>query len=271
MKFLVIGDVMLDAYLDVKHKENYEGAKHSFIGQKFLYKLGAAANVAYILKGQGHDIMMCGAIAPDWGGQYILDMFGLEERMFYMDLPASILKIRAIQDDEIIVRLDCEQYKESACLELAYAKSDFDAVILSDYHRGVFHANNREIVANIVQGLDCPIVSDPHFYSIKEVMEDVTVITPNLLEFTRLNKPLISQWTAVTRGSDGVSLYDGKTLYAEYACNEVIENPEIVGAGDAFTAGMAIALGTGQNVPDAVHDAMRLTEKYIQVIRYKER
>jgi ribokinase len=86
-----------------------------------------------------------------------------------------------------------------------------------------------------------------------ELASRVTVLTPNGEEVSQLGWPAVSDLLAagveavvVTRGGEGVDLYlDGTVLRVSAFPAEVVDT---VGAGDAFTAGLAVGLAAGETL-----------------------
>jgi ribokinase len=89
-----------------------------------------------------------------------------------------------------------------------------------------------------------------------ELASRVTVLTPNAEEVSQLGWPTVSalltagvDTVVVTRGAEGVDLYlDGTELRLSAFPVEVVDT---VGAGDAFTAGLAVGLASGETLQES--------------------
>jgi ribokinase len=89
-----------------------------------------------------------------------------------------------------------------------------------------------------------------------ELASRVTVLTPNAEEVLQLGWPTVSDVLAagvgsvvVTRGAQGADLYlDGTELRIPAFPVEVVDT---VGAGDAFTAGLAVGLASGETLQES--------------------
>jgi D-beta-D-heptose 7-phosphate kinase/D-beta-D-heptose 1-phosphate adenosyltransferase len=141
----------------------------------------------------------------------------------------------------------------------------FDALILSDYDKGVLSAPQQSIEAAAALGK--PVLVDPKFKAYS-VYAGATLVKPNHKEFSAA----VGSWSSeqemvqkaqtmmsalgfasmlITRGSDGMTLVqkDGQVLHLPARSREVFD---VSGAGDTVIATLAAALAAGETLADAV-------------------
>ena len=154
-------------------------------------------------------------------------------------------------------------------MQQKYAKlvSQYDAVILSDYGKGVM----GEVAAMIAAARDAgkPVLIDPKGADYSKYA-GATLLTPNRAELReaaggwtdeasltakaqKLRQDLGLDALLVTRSEEGMSLYraDGETHQPTRA-QEVYD---VSGAGDTVIAAMGLCLAAGYTLPQAMHTA----------------
>ena len=148
--------------------------------------------------------------------------------------------------------------------EIIFQLSSVNAVVFADYDKGMITPGIIKAVCQEAKKKDIPIIADPkvkHFWD----YDNVTVLKPNRKEAMfavgngcddivdpgkqtrrRLDIPAV----LITQGADGMTLFeaDGTTHIAAVA-REVYD---VTGAGDTVAATLAMALGAGINMEDAV-------------------
>lgn len=194
-RVLIIGDIMLDAYLwgevnrispeapvpvvSVKRREN---------------RLGGAANVARNIKAMGAEPVICSVIGNDAKGEEFLEMLRNEnmstEGVLRSPHRITTTKFRVLGNNTQMLRVDEEMTQpledEDAGIMQAHTErmllaEKVDAVIFQDYDKGTI---NRELIQRITyraKALNIPVAVDPkkkHFADYKHV----TLFKPNLKE-----------------------------------------------------------------------------------------
>jgi D-beta-D-heptose 7-phosphate kinase/D-beta-D-heptose 1-phosphate adenosyltransferase len=172
------------------------------------------------------------------------------------------------------VRLDRESRRpppESTLKRLrdfvATQVSRFDAIVISDYGKGVIHAALLDAVADRVRKRSLICVVDPkkenyHAYRFP------TLITPNQREASEASDiairdevslrsagaKLVRRWQAeavlITRGPDGMSLFRRRGGVSHFP-TEARDVFEVTGAGDTVVAVCALTLACGASFEDA--------------------
>jgi len=263
MNVFVIGDVMLDVQLQGHFRQNYEGAALCIAGEQWQYYPGGAANVAVLLRGSGHQVSLFGLVGPDWGAAQLQHLLGRITTFCKPLLPATIVKLRAHAQDHLVARVDCERVIPVAYpVEAAVAEGEEnglpDAVIFSDYSKGIFGWHTREAVQRII-GWDCPTVVDPRPCDYADIWTGATAATPNVREFQQLS--LHTRYVVVTHGDKGAVVHAGNDTRA--VPTEPVANAQIIGAGDSFTAALTVALAQGQDIFPATEFAVGYARQYV--------
>ena len=263
MNIFVIGDVMLDVQLVGHFRENYEGAALCITGPRWQYHPGGAANVAALLRGMGHQVSLFGLVGPDWAAAQLQHLLGRITHFCKPLLPATIVKLRAHAQEQLIARVDCEavvpvNYPVEAALEEGRSTGLPDAVIFSDYSKGVFGPHVEQAVQRIV-AWGCPTVVDPRPCDYLQIYKGVTAATPNLREFEQLD--ISTQYLVVTQGEKGAVVHSrGQTREIP---TQPVENAQIIGAGDAFTCGLVVGLAEGRDIYHAAESAVSYASSYV--------
>ncbi|MDG0973779.1 MAG: PfkB family carbohydrate kinase [Crocinitomicaceae bacterium] len=193
-KILVLGDVMIDAYLEGKVNRVSPEAPVpivSFTSQE--QRLGGAANVALNLLSLGAQVTICSVVGEDQSGQ---DLKGLmvaqsisTEGLVFSPHRKTTLKTRVIGNNQQLLRVDNEQTddilpgEEDALVGKieALLASKFDAIIFEDYNKGVLTASLIERVIALAKKFNVVTTVDPkltNFYA----YNGVTLFKPNLKE-----------------------------------------------------------------------------------------
>ena len=195
MKVLVIGDVMIDAYLWGKVDRISPEAPVPVVEvNRNESRMGGAANVALNLMSLGAEPIICSAIGEDPKGDLFLDL--MEKRSFSTDgiirsnNRSTTCKTRIISGGQQILRVDEEMTKE---LDVRVEKllsrkvvdhietGDVDAIIFEDYNKGVLTANVIRTIIKKTNEASIPTCVDPkkaNFFEYK----NCTLFKPNLKE-----------------------------------------------------------------------------------------
>lgn len=193
-RILVLGDVMIDAYLRGKVSRISPEAPVPIIElKKKEDRLGGAANVALNLLALGAKPILCAIIGNDDGGKSFLNL--LENRNLSIagivqdELRKTTIKTRVIGDSQHLLRIDEEETgsisedQENAIISKVESliKSGLDAIILEDYNKGLLTPRVIKTVIEMANNSGVVITVDPkrdNFFEYK----DVTLFKPNLKE-----------------------------------------------------------------------------------------
>lgn len=263
-QILVLGDVGLDIYAPVSPRRNYEGAKECVTGGPWRYLPAMAANVAWLISEMGALVTLVGACGRDGEGLILDDL--LEERgidtFLFRYQPVTTVKMRVEREGEVIMRVDRETPVLNHVLGCPVSSAGFDCVVFSDYGKGLFTLPQDNNVRRLVKEASCPTLIDPCCRPYNGLWKGVTVATPNLRENAVVGY-MGTDWVAVTQGSAGVRVTNKAEGFDQtFPCRKV-PNPQVVGAGDAFVAGMAYWMARGTTVVEAVECAISFAGSFV--------
>lgn len=278
-RIMVVGDLMLDIFVwgDVQ-RISPEAPVPVVEVQEETQLLGGSANVVHNVAALGAKAMVSGVIGNDSGGRELVrllrragvptDGIVVEE-----DRPTT-MKTRVIARNQQVVRFDRELKRplkrESLDLIADYLQeslSRVDAVIVSDYAKGVITPSLMDRIRSMRDGHRPPVIVDPKVQNV-EMYRQVTMVTPNHLEAARMAGMEISdeatlksaaqvllnqlecETVLITRGKEGMSLFhrNGDTASIPTVARRVFD---VTGAGDTVIATIAIGIAAGLSTVDA--------------------
>jgi D-glycero-beta-D-manno-heptose-7-phosphate kinase len=235
--------------------------------------LGGAANVLHNLYALGARATLCGVIGKDGIGDELLGLLvalpSPTRGIIRVDDRPTIKKTRIVAQNQQVVRVDRERRGElpAACMEeiqcfLAENLHSFDAVIISDYAKGMINTRLMEELRRLLAANGgMPLVVDPK-PGLPERYRGATIITPNhheaclmsgmviddektlLAAARKLLEELACEAILVTRGEAGMALLEkGRDLYTIPTVAKEIY--DVTGAGDTVAATLALGLAVG--------------------------
>lgn len=193
-RILVVGDVMIDAYLRGKVSRVSPEAPVPIVNlTKSEDRLGGAANVALNLAALGAKPILCSVIGKDNGGKIFADLLVKRnlsaDGIVHSDERITTTKTRVIGNNQHLLRIDEEEITFlssseeekllSAIQELI--DSGVDGIILEDYNKGVLTENVIQSVIQKANSVGIPTTVDPkkdNFFAFK----GATLFKPNLKE-----------------------------------------------------------------------------------------
>ena len=274
---LVVGDVMMDAYLFGKVERNSPEAPVPVVlmtGRD--ERAGGAANVARNVQALGANVHLATVIGDDPAGMRLLELFkargmGVEACILSKGRPTTV-KTRIIRDEEHMLRVDEETDEEisaelsasllSSCISILDNKS-IDVVIFEDYDKGVL---TKELISGIIgeaRKRDIPVAVDPKLKgflnyrgvdlfkpNLKELREglqlevDIPEGLPSAIQSLHEKiKPIVS---ITTLGSFGMWVHTPSegVVHTHIPCrpSNIID---VSGAGDTVIATAALMLASG--------------------------
>jgi rfaE bifunctional protein kinase chain/domain len=278
---LVIGDLMLDRFIRGEvDRISPEAPVPVLRVASEDSRLGGAANVIHNVRSLGGRAAACGIVGRDNAGKRIVAALrdanastaGVVVDAHYHTIQKT--RVIASPHQQQIVRLDRESRQAVAprtlrtLRERIAARIDrFDAIVLSDYGKGVIHPELLDAVADRGAKGKILCVIDPK----KENYERyrfATLVTPNKFEASEASgiaiddessllvagAKLVRKWQAqavlITRGADGMSLFRprGWVKHFPTAPRDVFD---VTGAGDTVVAVCALALACGASYEQA--------------------
>lgn len=195
LKVMIIGDVMLDAYLWGKVERISPEAPVPIVAvQKRENRLGGAANVAINIRALGATPILCSVIGNDTNGELLVrllkDLGMSAEGMVTSDERVTTVKTRIIGNNHQLLRVDDEVQKDLSMKEqdglfknvsaLIHSHRP-DVVIFEDYDKGVLGEDTISKIVSTCKEQGIPTAVDPkkkNFLSYK----GVNLFKPNLSE-----------------------------------------------------------------------------------------
>jgi len=235
--------------------------------------LGGAANVVNNIYSLGGRASLCGIIGRDEMGNHLLkllkELSSPTDGVIVTDERPSTVKTRILAQHQQMVRFDREQTGQLSEASFAGIKKfidkhikSFDAVIISDYAKGMISAQLMEyLLDRLPEGKKIPIITDPKPDQ-PERFKGVTILTPNhhevelmthiaitddgsMREAARILRAMTgSEAVLITRGEAGMALLENdKPIFSiPTVAKEVFD---VTGAGDTVAATLALGLATG--------------------------
>ncbi len=273
LKFLVIGDVMLDRYVigDVS-RISPEAPVPVLTVQEEKSVAGGASNVALNLRSLGSSVETIGWFGEDQKGNELVEILSTAnvkvDTNFRFSSAPTISKSRVTASNQQICRVDREAHMADYSPDLGVLGDLLmpkikaaDAVIISDYGKGFVTNELLEIVSDHARF----VAIDPKPSRLLKYSSP-DLLTPNqfeALELAGLSKETRSPFQqievvdriferfapkmlAITLGSKGMLLAkDGKiTSTIPTAAREVFD---VSGAGDTVIASLTMALVSGES------------------------
>ncbi len=275
-KVLVVGDVMLDRYWfgDVNRISPEAPVPVAKIG-KTEHRAGGAANVARNIAALGGQVSLLSVVGNDEAADLLAELLkqdGIGDYLHRSSHAPTTLKLRVLSRNQQLIRLDFEEKPDSGSLNSVYQMygklvGQFDAVILSDYGKGVL--NEVQVLIASARAIGKPVLIDPKGADFSKY-EGATLLTPNRAELREavggwsseqgltdkaqaLREELDLDALLLTRSEEGMSLYrDGEINHQPTRAQEVYD---VSGAGDTVIATMGLCLAAKYSLPDAMHTA----------------
>lgn len=275
---LVIGDVMLDVYYFGEVSRISPEAPVPIV--RILNRkntLGGAGNTIKNIAGLGAKPYLIGTVGKDNNKNILnnlLDNFNVEAILIEIDTP-TITKMRIISANQQILRLDFEEIKEINNNTFIKIKNGIErfirkvqAIIISDYGKGVCTFRLCQYLINRVNKLKIPIIVDPKGPNWSKY-KGSTIITPNVRELSEVvgrdvlndDKDIENcglkildkfdlKYLIITRSEKGISLVSRKDIC--HFTTKAKEIYDISGAGDTVVGTTSVLLANDFNLIEAV-------------------
>lgn len=214
LKVLIIGDVMMDAYIWGKVERISPEAPVPIVQVKKREKrLGGAANVALNIQALGATPVLCSVVGDDLEGEAFVRL--LEERQISAEFivksnerPTTV-KERVIAGSQQMLRVDSEDSdllsdaESQALMErIQAALPQCDVVIFQDYDKGVLNRERIEQIIRWTEEKGIPTAVDPKKRNFL-YYRGATLFKPNLKE---LKEGLLSEDLALHKEKHETSL-----------------------------------------------------------------
>ena len=278
-RLLIVGDLIMDCYVTGEVTRISPEAPIPVLGAKRSeLRLGGSGNVAANLRAMEAEVRLIAVVGDDEYGR------SLEQKLLEIGAQAELVpdpsrptieKTRLMSGVQQMLRVDWEDTRpidgevlEQVLARLEAAMQGVDAVILSDYGKGLLTPAVIEAAIALARAAGVPLLVDPkgHDYS---RYTGATLITPNRREAeTALGRRIEShadlpaaadqlialaglESVVITLGADGI--------YFRTKAGEAQRDPtraravfDVVGAGDTVVAHLGLYLAAGLALADAV-------------------
>ncbi len=275
----VLGDLMLDRYLWGRVERISPEAPVPVVEiEKESFTLGGAGNVAANLRALGAEPILIAVVGDDDDGRALaraLAARGVDPRGVVVDATRpTTVKTRIIAHSQQVVRADRESRAELGGEALARAIGALadelpgcEALVVSDYGKGLIHPGTLDPALSLARSHDFPVCVDPKESHI-DAYRGASILTPNqyeagyvqgrrivdeasLLEVGwGLQRRLDAGAVLVTRGPEGMSLFErgGRITHLPTVAREVFD---VTGEGDTVVSVVALGLASGAELPAA--------------------
>lgn len=267
MKILIIGDIMLDEYINGNVSRISPEAPVPVVSvsnRKFV--LGGAANAAVNIRSLGVDTILASVIGKDADGEIFsqnleknkVDFCGTKSKN-----RVTTIKTRIIGNDRQIVRYDREQTDELDAAEeeefISKCKNAIeisDMLVISDYKKGVCTEKVCRELIKTANKLGLHVIVDPK-QSDWSRYSGAYLIKPNFKEFCETKKTaeeLLQDYELqnilITRSNKGMTLVNKEGTQDFKA--EAKDVYDVSGAGDTVVGTIAAFLAKGTELCEAI-------------------
>lgn len=284
-RVLVLGDAILDRYIwGDAERVSQEAPVILLRADRDEVRVGGAANVANMVRGLEANVTLAAVVGDDIHGRTVreeLERAGVDCSALICDhTRPTTVKERFIgraqnRHPHQMLRVDREvrnaleaEVAEAMLEVLLPAISDFRAVLVADYGKGVCTPGVLQQVIQAARAAGVPVIVDPRPGSVYSQYKNATSITPNRLETKlatggreirtlddafaaghRLCQELNLSYAYITLDSDGIALVypDGTGLHLPTRKRQVYD---ITGAGDMVLATIGVGLAEGVSEVD---------------------
>lgn len=283
-KVLVIGDIIIDHFLwGAATRISPEAPVPVVNVEREDLMLGGSANVVRNIVSLGGNGALCGIVGDDHMGRKIIELLhtlGTPTGGLVIGQRPTTVKTRVVAHGQQVVRFDREtvgppsKTSLQALLDfLANSIRQFDAIIVSDYAKGVISDQLMTPLRAMLEGLrldegrSIPLIVDPKPKNMP-CFVGATVITPNHHEAClmagmqihdeislaaaarQIRDDLGCKAVLITRGENGMALLqeNDQLVTIPTMAKEVFD---VTGAGDTVAATLSLALASGCTMHDA--------------------
>ena len=272
-KILVIGDLILDKYLWGEVERISPEAPVPVVDvKKETVNLGGACNVAWNISSLGANSYIVGVVGKDENGQLLKSLLlekGIKPVLIEDENRPTTEKTRVIAVSQQLLRIDKESkeklnenIKKDIIRKVKEIIENFDAVLISDYGKGVI---SREIIELVISS-GKPVFVDPKPSNFS-LYEGITIMTPNKKEAYEsikasrnssveevgkdIMKILKMDYLLITLGGEGMMLFEkDKIMKIPAKAKKVFD---VTGAGDTVISVLSVAKSAGATWEEAAY------------------
>ncbi len=276
-KVIVIGDVMIDTYIQGKVSRISPEAPVPVVNfEEKTHHLGGAANVALNIKALGATPYICSVIGDDKSGQEfrkLLSEHHLSDKgIISSDTRLTSVKTRIIGNNQQLIRIDEEKtndinsviaYNLTELVKEITQQESIDAIIFEDYNKGIL---TEELISSVIEYANSKGIITAVDPKIKNFLayKNVTLFKPNLKELKNglsidfdfpeekesfieaiklLNENLNPEYTFVTLSDHGVYLNHSEKNH--FIPAHIRNIADVSGAGDTVISVATLCIISG--------------------------
>ena len=277
LKIGVVGDLMLDIDFFCNPKGISQEAFVPVMSLKRNVSYpGGTANLAKNLSLLKCKTILFGSLGNDYNGKELMNLLKKEEincENVIINKFHTTSKLRVYCDSKLINRIDNDHcikdnfIKKKILIKIVNSLSNLDALIISDYDKGLLDATNtRTIIKECIKNKK-RVYIDPKFKNWK-IYCNSFLIKPNIKEMEMAaDKSNLSQseifreaekaiklynfhYILITMGEKGMLLVSKKDRF--YIKSKKIKNANIVGAGDVVMAALVKFYESSKDIKKSV-------------------
>ncbi|MDG1486642.1 MAG: PfkB family carbohydrate kinase [SAR324 cluster bacterium] len=291
-RILVVGDLMLDHYSwGEVDRISPEAPIPVMRVLREEQRLGGAGNVVMNLSMLGAEVLVCGVTGKDETGNKIGKLLaenGVDySGMIVAENYKSCLKHRMIAGQTHLLRMDIDPDPETPSPQrqlIDYLEKTIpscDAVIVSDYGKGLLSSATLKAIAACGKNNEIPVVGDPRSTTNYKIYQNFTLIKPNRKETEAavgfklkdqkdvlkaaeiLQSEVKLKYLVISLDQDGLLLFSGPQDY-HFLAAETKEVFDVVGAGDAVSSLLTFMLAGKSDIEQAAYWAQLAASMEIQ-------
>ena len=291
-RILVVGDLMLDHYSwGEVDRISPEAPIPIMRVLREDQRLGGAGNVVMNLSALGAEVLVCGVTGKDETGKTIRKLLtenGVDNSgVIVAENYKSCLKHRMIAGQTHLLRMDIDPDPETPSPQkqlIAYLEQTIpscDAVIVSDYGKGLLSTATLKAIAACGKKNNIPVVGDPRSTTNYKIYQNFTLIKPNRKEAEAavgfklkdqndvlkaaeiLQSEVKLKYLVISLDQDGLLLFSSPQDY-HFMAAETQEVFDVVGAGDAVSSLLTFMLAGKADIEKAAYWAQLAASMEIQ-------
>ncbi len=270
----LIGDLMIDHYIwgDCKRISPEAPVQVVDIAKESIV-LGGAGNVANNLVALDSRVDIYTVLGSDENGNRatkLLENLDIDcHYIIYENRRKTTKKSRVIASNQQIIRIDDETKEDieehsidSIISKLQKNITNYDAILLSDYNKGVVTTRVASEVIALANAHSIPILIDPKGDNYDKY-RGATLLTPNRAEASKamgmsidsiesikeatlkLKETLNLKYGLITLSEEGIAIFDQSMTIVPTVAREVYD---VTGAGDTVLASLGVALCSGFDI-----------------------
>lgn len=284
-KIICVGDTMLDRFVyGSVDRISPEAPVPVFRQTRVTEMPGGAGNVARNVAALDAEAVLIGVVGDDDEARRLVraigDMDGVTGDLIAERGRPTTLKTRYVATSQQMLRVDSEETSaidratEQAVIDsLTYEAKSADAILFSDYAKGVATPGILDVVTRVAAEFDLPVIVDPKGRDFNKY-GPVALIKPNAAELAAATElpsgsdqetaaalnaakqGSMAKAIVATRAAKGMSYVDenGRIVHVQGEAREVYD---VSGAGDTSLAALGIGLAVGGTLEQAVALAIR--------------